>query len=88
MSFAAALMITVLIVVLASLGVGLFAMIMEHQRKMAEIRRGSVAGDDRLASLERHIAELTDLVHRQTIALDSLCTPAKTEERLEQRIGG
>ena len=82
--------VAILAVIVLPLGIGLIAILTEHQRKMAEIlhqSRGS-ADAERLHALERQISELTALVHQQTIAIDSLTSRSlPTNDRVEQRLG-
>jgi len=89
----------------AAMGVLIFmipivAILTSHQRKMAQLIHGQgerradltpiVA--DRVAGLEREVAELRDLVRRQTIALDDLrAAPpsvAAGGDELTTRVGG
>lgn len=59
-----------------------------HQQKMAELyHRNAQAVDPRIETLQRDMAELKDLVHQQTIALDRLATPLPSSE-IRERVGG
>jgi hypothetical protein len=78
----------------------IIAILTGHQRKMAELihgqgeRRGDLAPQvlDRIASLEREVVELKDLVRRHVIATDDLravpSSATKLPDDLPSRIGG
>ena len=60
----------------------------KHQQRMAElIQATSHNVDPRIDALQAEIADLKDLVHQQTIALDRISTPLPTEA-VRERIGG
>lgn len=60
----------------------------KHQQRMAElIQATSHHVDPRIDALQAEIADLKDLVHQQTIALDRITTPLPTTE-VHQRVGG
>ena len=61
----------------------------KHQQRMAELiqQNGQAAVDPRIDALQRDVADLKDLVHQQTIALDRLGTPLPNAE-IRERIGG
>ena len=64
----------------------------KHQRQMAELyaqtaQTNAQAVDPRIDALQSQIADLKDLVHQQTIALDRLATPLPGAE-IRERIGG
>lgn len=71
------------------IGVGAFETLLKHRRQMAEIRQGgkdaAQASTERIAALERQIADLTALVHQQTIALDGM--GMNTDRELRNRVG-
>ncbi len=52
----------------------------KHQREMAELYHRNVqpAADARVDALQRDVADLKDLVHQQTIALDRMGAPLPT----------
>ena len=68
--------------------VAIIAMMIKHQQRMAELYHRNVASDPRIDALERRVAELTEAVHAQTIALDNYARPLLKEERVQERIGG
>jgi hypothetical protein len=52
---------------------GMFELLLKHRREMARIvHKRSEKGDGRIESLEKRIAELTEIVHDQTLILESL----------------
>ncbi len=60
----------------------------KHQRQMAELyARNAQVADPRVDALQRELAEIKDLVYRQTIALDRLATSAPSAE-IRERVGG
>jgi hypothetical protein len=78
-----------IIAVGAPFGVAIIAMMTKHQQRMAELMhmRPQFNADPRIDALQRDMADLKDLVHQQTIALDRLSAlPRGTE--VQERIGG
>jgi hypothetical protein len=67
------------------------AILTHHQRKMAELYHGSrqALPDQDIESLKRDMAELKQVVHQQTIALDNLSRfkTIQLSEDVSQRIG-
>lgn len=61
----------------------------KHQQKMAELiaQNGRQTVDPRIDALQRDMADLKDLLHQQTIALDRMTTPLPSAE-IRERIGG
>lgn len=65
---------------------GSMAILTEHQRKMAQMRL-EANGADRTEALERRVAELAELIHQQTIALDTVVARTHAEpERIDRRV--
>ena len=62
----------------------------KHQQRMAELlhRSAAPALDPRIDTLQRDMAELKDLVHRQTLALDGMARSGSIPQRIEERVGG
>ena len=59
----------------------------KHQQRMAElIHQNAHAVDPRIERLQQDMADLKDLIHQQTIALDRLSTPLPGGE-IRERIG-
>lgn len=83
-----ALMIPI-IAILMIFGIPLIGMLTKHQQRMAELMHanGNSALDARVDALQRDMAELKELLHQQTIALDRLSTPLPSAE-IRERIGG
>ena len=83
-----ALMIPI-IAIGGGLAIPIVAMMSKHQQRMAELmRQNAHAVDPRVDALQQQIAELKDLVHRQTIAIDRFATPlpgADVQERVAER---
>ena len=78
-----------IIAIMMVFGVPLIAMLLRHQQRMAELMHSppQLSVDPRIDSLQRDMADLKDLVHQQTIALDRLSAlPRGTE--VQERIGG
>lgn len=73
-----------LIVIALGMALGLVGMILQHQREMANLGRGRE--DARVQALERRVDSLTEIVHQQAIALDSLHR-ATPEDAIRQRVG-
>lgn len=62
-----------IIAVGAPFGVAIIAMLTKHQQRMAELyHQNATHVDPRLDALQRDVADLKDLVHQQTIAIDRL----------------
>ena len=61
----------------------------KHQQRMAELlsANSQQALDPRFERLQQDMADLKDLVHQQTIALDRITTPLPGGE-IRERIGG
>jgi hypothetical protein len=66
---------------------GAIAILTEHQRRLAEIRQRSNESDvAQIAALQEQMSVLTELVHQQTIALDSIAgRTLPIEERISAR---
>lgn len=83
-----ALMIPIL-AILMIFGIPLMGILTKHQQRMAELlsANGNTALDGRIDAIQRDVAELRDLVHQQTIALDRLTGPLPSAE-IRERISG
>ena len=53
-------------------GTPMIAMLLHHQRKMAETLRGDRSQNDQIAQLQHQVNQLAQLVHQQTISIDDL----------------
>ncbi len=71
-------------------GLPLVVVLTKHQQRMAELlhRSHGPALDPRIDALQRDMAEIKDLVHRQTLALDGMARSGSVSQRIEERIGG
>jgi hypothetical protein len=71
--------------------VPIVAILTHHQRKMAELYHGNrqPLPDQSVEALKHEIAELKQVVHQQTVAIDSLSRPQglSSPEGISQRIG-
>ena len=82
-----------LLIPILAIGGGLMipivAMMIKHQQRMAELiqQNGQTTVDPRIDALQRDMADLKDLVHQQTIALDRLATPLPNAEIRERIVG-
>jgi hypothetical protein len=78
--------------VLLLFGTPLIAMLLRHQRKMAEMfhQQALAAGapNAETQELRNEIRELKALVHQQTIALDNLNRPLPSHDRLQETVRG
>ncbi len=62
----------VMVAFLFIFGTPMLAMLLHHQRKMAETLRGDQSQNEQIAQLQNQINQLAHLVHQQTISLDDL----------------
>ncbi len=62
----------VMVAFLFIFGTPIIAMLLHHQRKMAETLRGDKSQNEQIAQLQNQINQLSHLVHQQTISLDDL----------------
>lgn len=61
-----------LVAVCLVFGMPIVAMLLHHQRKMAETLRGGQKGADQMAQLQAQVQHLSHLVHQNTIAIDDV----------------
>lgn len=78
-----------LMIPILALMIPIVALLTKHRQQMAELMRNDrqVQGDSRIDALQRDMADLKDLLHQQTIALDRIATPLPTAE-VRERVGG
>ena len=81
--------IIALMIPIVALMIPIVAILTKHQKEMAELMRQDrqALGDPRVDALQRQIADLKDLVHQQTIALDRMATPLPRAE-VQERVNG
>lgn len=83
-----------IVAICMTFGLPIIALLLHHQRKMAETIRGGQQQASDLAQLHTQIQHLSHLVHQNTIAIDDvrqkLALPGRTqaESSLEERIQG
>ena len=66
---------------------GMFELFLKHRREMAQIvQKRSEKGDGRIESLEKRIAELTEIVHDQTLILENLNSRTLATRDVEGRL--
>ena len=83
----------VVIITCLGLSIPLIAILSTHQQKMAEIvlKQGDQANsDNEVQTLRAEVKELKELIHQQTILLDTLATQSRsnslTTDELKERI--
>ena len=78
-----------LMIPILALMIPIIAILLKHQKEMAEMMRQDrqALGDARIDALQAQIADLKDLVHQQTIALDRMSTPVPSSD-VRQRVSG
>jgi|CXWL01.1.fsa_nt_gi uncharacterized protein YlxW (UPF0749 family) len=64
--------IIALVAIFFVFGTPMVAMLLHHQRKMAETLRGDRSQNDQISQLQNQVNQLAHLVHQQTITLDDL----------------
>lgn len=76
-----------LIVPLVAIAIPIVAIMLSHQRKMAQmyLERQTAQPSAEIQSLRQEIRELKALVHEQTIALDNALRP--TPDTIRERVG-
>ena len=81
--------IVALLIPIMALMIPIVAILTKHQKEMAELMRQDrqSLGDARVDALQSQIADLKDLVHQQTIALDRMNTPLPRED-VRSRVNG
>lgn len=64
-----------------ALMIPIVAILTSHQRRMAEfMHRPELAPNAELESLRREVSDLKELVHQQTLALESYARPMQREQ--------
>lgn len=79
----------VFLLIIISLGIfiAFIELVLRHQREMAIIKsKGSDRADDRMQALERKIADLTEIVHDQTLVIENLNALPRGSKDVEERL--
>lgn len=79
-----------LLIPIMALGIPIVAILTKHQRDMAEIfnrrNQGQENNQHEIVALRQEMSELRELLHRQTIALDSLASRQTADAELRERV--
>ena len=66
---------------------GVVELVLKHRREMAIItQQGSQKSDARIEALEKRIAELTEIVHDQTLVVENLNSRVIVARDVEERL--